>query len=176
MPTSRCRGGLDGETLPLSGTRAPTHLTEAGGAVEIPAPRQLEKTPMAAENESYPKPVEFRAAPLSDAPCGPRNSVSADEIGKQRERNQKAVQLLKNWMGEDAEAGFVEWEFLKSELDRDRLSGRKRWLQPPVRFCWAPASWVLSPIHRTTLKSARPLTALEESPHTRRRADGHVAG
>ena len=96
-------------------------------------PRQLGKTPMAASNESYPMPVEFRAAPLSDAPGGPRNSVSVDEIGKQRERNQKAVQLLKSWMGEDAEAGFVEWEFLKSELDRDRLSGRKRWLQPPVR-------------------------------------------
>ena len=108
MPTSRCRGGLDGETLPLSGTRAPAHLTEAGGAVEIPTPRQLGKTPMAAENESYPKPVEFRAAPLSDALGGPRNSVSVDEIGKQRERNQKPVQLLKSWMGEDAEAGFVE--------------------------------------------------------------------
>ena len=82
---------------------------------------------MAAENESYPEPVEFRAPHPSDAPYGSREPVSAGEIGKQKEHNQKAVQLLKNWMREDAEAGSGTWELLKSELDRDRLSGRKLW-------------------------------------------------
>ena len=83
---------------------------------------------MTAENESYPEPVEFRATPLSDALRGSRESVSAGEIGKQREHNQKAVQLLKGWIREDAEAESGTWELLKSELDRDRLSGRKLWI------------------------------------------------
>ena len=78
---------------------------------------------MAAENESYPGPVEFRATHPSDAPHGSREPVPAGEIGKQKEHNQKAVQLLKNWMREDAEAGSGTWELLKSELNRDRLSG-----------------------------------------------------
>ena len=78
---------------------------------------------MAAENESHPEPVEFQATSLSDALCGSRESVSAGEVGKQKEHNQKAVQLLKNWMREDAEAESSTWELLKSELDRDRLSG-----------------------------------------------------
>ena len=103
-------------------------MTEAGVTVEIPDHRQLEEALMAAENESYPEPVEFRATPLSDALRGSRESVSVGEIGKQREHNQKAVQLLKNWMREDAEAESGTWELLKSELDRDRLSGRKLWI------------------------------------------------
>ena len=118
----------DGETLPRRRRSAPAHLTEAGVTVEIPDHRQLEETLMAVEDESYPEPVEFRATPLSDALRGSRDSVSAGEIDKQREHNQKAVQLLKGWIREDAEAESGTWELLKSELDRDRLSGRKLWI------------------------------------------------
>ena len=82
---------------------------------------------MAAENESYPEPVEFRATHPSDVPHGSGESMSAGGIGKQRRRNRKALQLLKNWMIEDVEADSDTWELLKSELDRDRLSGRKLW-------------------------------------------------
>ena len=82
---------------------------------------------MAAENESYPAPVGFRAPHPSDAPRGFRGSATAGGIGRQRKHNRKAVQLLKNWMIEDAEAESNAWELLKSELDRDRLSGRKLW-------------------------------------------------
>ena len=82
---------------------------------------------MAAENDSCPEPVEFQAPHPSDVPHGSREPVSAGEIGKQRKHNRKAVQLLKHWMIEDAEAESGVWELLKSELDRDRLSGRKLW-------------------------------------------------
>ena len=82
---------------------------------------------MAAENESYPAPVGFRGPHPSDVPRGSREAVSAGGIGRQRKHNRKAVQLLKNWMIEDAEAESGAWELLKSELDRDRLSGRKLW-------------------------------------------------
>ena len=82
---------------------------------------------MAAENESYPAPVGFRGPHPSDAPRGSREAVSAGRIGKQRKHNRKAVQLLKSWMIEDVEAESGAWELLKSELDRDRLSGRKLW-------------------------------------------------
>ena len=82
---------------------------------------------MAAENESYPAPVGFRGPHPSDVPRGSREAVSAGGIGRQRKHNRKAVQLLKNWMIEDAEAESNAWELLKSELDRDRLSGRKLW-------------------------------------------------
>ena len=129
---ARCRrpdapGTKDGETLPRRGSRAPAHLTEAGVSVETPAHRQPERPPVVAENESYPVPVEFRAPQPSDAPRGSRESVSGGGIGKQRKHNRKAVQLLQNWMIEDAEAESGAWELLKSELDRDRLSGRKLW-------------------------------------------------
>lgn len=93
---------------------------------------------MTVENESYPEPGEFRATRLSDALRGSRDSVFAGGIGKQREHNQKAIQFLKNWMLDDAEAESGTWELLKSELDRDGPSGRKLRLLRHLRRWGAP--------------------------------------
>ena len=120
---------IDGETLPMSRRCAPAHLTEAGAAVEVlPVHRQLEKTLMIVEDEPYPERLNSGHHSLSDAPQESRDSVSTDPIGKQRERNQKAGQFPKYWMLDDAESESGTWELLKSELDRDRSSGRKPWL------------------------------------------------
>ena len=62
----------------------------------------------------------------SDAGSAP-SPVPATEVRKQRERNQPAIRLVNTWLHEDATVEPDTWELVKSELDRDRLSGRRLW-------------------------------------------------
>ncbi|NJM49263.1 MAG: hypothetical protein HC860_26350 [Alkalinema sp. RU_4_3] len=45
---------------------------------------------------------------------------------EQAQRNQAAIDLLDSWLGdgEDAAEHQQSWDFLKTALDEDRLSGR----------------------------------------------------
>ena len=117
--------------------------------------------------------MEFWTTPLSDARADHGIPFPRTRLASKGSTTRKAVQLLKNWMDEDAEAGTDGWEFLKSERDRDRLSGRKLCLQPPVRFCRTPASWVWKGKLHVTGIEAVPCAGYQGSGH---RLERRVSG
>ena len=68
-----------------------------------------------------------RSRPVGSAAASPGIKVPRmprTGIRKQSERNRGAVQLMKAWLREDASIESDTWDLLKSQLDRDRLSGR----------------------------------------------------
>ena len=74
-------------------------------------------------NKPTEPPISSRDSDVHGAP----SPVPAIEARKQRERNRSAIRLVNTWLREDASVEPDTWELAKSELDRDRLSGRRRW-------------------------------------------------
>ena len=72
------------------------------------------------------EPAELRAATLGGNLARP-DPLPAATVHQRKERNRTAMRLLRSWLHEDAEVESDTWDLLKSELDRDRLSGRRLW-------------------------------------------------
>ena len=73
------------------------------------------------------EPAELRTATASDNPPRPGRSPAAT-VRHCKERNRTAIRLLNAWLHEDVDVESDTWDLLKSELDRDRLSGRRLWI------------------------------------------------
>ena len=72
------------------------------------------------------EPAEMRAATPGGNLARP-TPLPAATVRQRKERNRTAIRLLSAWLHEDAEVESDTWDLLKSELDRDRLSGRRLW-------------------------------------------------
>ena len=75
------------------------------------------------------EPAELRTTMASGNPPRPGRSPAAT-VRQRKECNRTAIRLLNAWLHEDAEVESDTWDLLKSDLDRDRLSGRRLWSQP----------------------------------------------
>lgn len=58
------------------------------------------------------------------AASGMPNPIPGAATCRQTERNRAAIHLVTAWLREDARIESDTWDSLKSQLDRDRLSGR----------------------------------------------------
>ena len=113
------RAVFDGERVPMEELmiEAANHLTASLAAPGFP---QLSFVRRLAD------PAEMRAATPGGHLAGP-GPLPAATVGQRKERNQTAIRLLGAWLHEDAEVESDTWDLLKSDLDRDRLSGRRLW-------------------------------------------------
>ena len=104
----------DAESMPEDARRS-GRRPHASGDPRLPLPR-------------WPaEPVELHTATASGNP--PRLGLSpAATVRQRKECNRTAIRLLNAWLHEDAEVESDTWDLLKSDLDRDRLSGRRLWI------------------------------------------------
>ena len=108
--------GPDAEAVPEDARRS-GRRARASDDPRLPLPHRLAE------------PAELRTATAGGNP--PKLGLSpAATVRQRKECNRTAIRLLNAWLHEDAEVESDTWDLLKSDLDRDRLSGRRLWSQP----------------------------------------------